>query len=937
MSETLAPNSNISHYRIVSKLGAGGMGEVFLAEDIQLRRKVALKILPENIASDKERLHRFEQEAYAASALNHPNILTIYEFGATDGRHFLATEYVEGETLREKLKSHELSLVEALNIAEQIAFALSAAHAAGIVHRDLKPENVMIRADGIVKLLDFGLAKLIEKKQVSLSDEAETRALVKTNPGMVMGTVAYMSPEQARGKDTDERTDIWSLGVLLYEMVTRRTPFAGETTSDMIAAILTREPPLLSQYLSNVPAELQRIIGKTLRKNREERYQHIKDLWIDLKDLRQELEFQSKLERSASPNTSQAGEIKREADTQILTEERLTGAATTAISTKDLPAGANNSASSAEYIVSSVKRHKTGAIIALGLFVIALTGIGYGIYKWRATENKPALSFQNAKFTRLTTTGKASGVAISPDGKFVVHVQEDQGQQSLWIRQVVTQSNVQIVAPAVVLYGSNITFSPDGNYVYYRVISQELPQGALFQVSTLGGEPKKLLENVSDSPITFSPDGKQFSFVRNALGKESALMIANADGANGRKLVEHKNPPEIISGPAWSPDGKKIVYEVSNVESNDQTVFEASVADGSTKPLTAQRWFRIAKLAWLADGGGLLMLATPGQDFVYQIWHLSYPEAEARQLTNDLNNYPGMSLAADSGTLAVIQSETQASIWVAPLGDISRARQVTSGSGRVDRSLAWTLDDSRIVFSSNASGIDDIWLMGADGSSPKQLTANARINQGPAVSPDGRYIVFHSDRSGVPQLWRMNIDGSDQRQLTNGLGGAQSPQFSPDGRWLVYRTALGKSTVWKIPADGSGEPVQLTDKPSLAPTISPDGKLIAYLYRDETAPWRIAVAPFEGELQAPIKTFDVPTPYSIPLRWTPDGRAVAYIDRRGGVSNILAVPLDGGKPVKLTDFKADRIFSFDFSRDGKQIALSRGTINNDVVLIKDFR
>ena len=578
----------------------------------------------------------------------------------------------------------------------------------------------------------------------------------------------------------------------------------------------------------------------------------------------------------------------------------------------------------------------TRFIIIGAALALAIGGVGYGIYKWTAKRDNAALSFQAAKLTRLTTTGKATGVAISPDGKYVVYIQDDGGQRSLWTRQVATQSNVQIVAPVAGVEYSGLTFSPDGNFIYYSVTSQELPRRALFQVPTLGSEPKKLLEYVSGSAVTFSPDGKQFAFIRPAQEKESALIIANADGTAERKLLGHKNPPESIGVPAWSPDGKRIAYTVLNYDSNDVTVFEAQVADGSTKPLTTQRWVRIGRLAWLADASGLLMLATAGEEFLYQIWHLPYPEGEARRLTNDLNNYQSMSLAADSNTLAVVQSEIRTNIWVAPVGAASGAQPVTSGSG-ASFTLAWA-PDGRIVYDSNAGGARDIWITGAGGASAKQLTANARVNSSPAVSPDGRSVVFVSDRTGVMHLWRMNIDGSDQRQLVNSARGERDPQFSPDGRWLLYEVSLGRATIWKIPADGSAEPVQIADKLSRAPTVSPDSKMVAYYYRENgNAPWRIAVAPIEGG--EPLKTFDLSRSFSSPalLSWTPDGRAVAYPITRNGVSNIFAQPLDGGAPKQLTDFTADRIFSFAFSRDGKQIALSRGTITSDVVLIRDFK
>jgi serine/threonine protein kinase/Tfp pilus assembly protein PilF len=350
---TIAAHTKLGRYEILSQIGAGGMGEVYLAEDIRLHRKVALKILPENIAADKERLLRFEREAQAASALNHPNIITIHEIGEIEDQLFIATEFIEGETLREKIEENDLSVYESVRISEQIAAALSVAHQAHIIHRDIKPENIMIRRDGYVKILDFGLAKLVEKKSEIFDAEAETRAQVNTKAGMIMGTVGYMSPEQARGKDIDERTDVWSLGVCLYEMLSGRQPFTGETTSDTIAAILTKEPLPLDE---NLPSELQRIVRKTLQKDANKRYQTTKDLLIDLEDVKEELKFQNKLERTSPPN-------REEAKTQILNATTADVAHTT---------------SSAEYFVNEIKSNK--GIFGIGLIFMLLSSIGLGYW-----------------------------------------------------------------------------------------------------------------------------------------------------------------------------------------------------------------------------------------------------------------------------------------------------------------------------------------------------------------------------------------------------------------------------------------------------------------------------------------------------------------------------------------------------------------------------
>ncbi len=356
-NEKLRVHQSISHYKILKMLGAGGMGEVYLAQDTRLDRKVALKILPAAFAEDAERMRRFVREAKAASALNHPNILTIYETGEFENTNYIASEFVEGETLSERIRREPMNLKALLEVAVQVAGALQAAHGAGIVHRDIKPDNVMIRPDGFVKLLDFGIAKLTEKKTEPLDAEAATAIKSGTTPGMIIGTANYMSPEQARGKAVDARTDIFSFGIVLYEMLSGKRAFEGENAMDVISSILQKEPVPLSRLTPDVPHEIERIVGKALRKDCEERYQTAKDLLIDLKDARQDLEFQNKLERTASPNREQA-------ETQIVNA-----------TTRDTPP----TASSAEYIAAEIKNHKSG-FIALSVLLLAAIGFGYWFF-----------------------------------------------------------------------------------------------------------------------------------------------------------------------------------------------------------------------------------------------------------------------------------------------------------------------------------------------------------------------------------------------------------------------------------------------------------------------------------------------------------------------------------------------------------------------------
>jgi len=944
----LNTGQQIGHYKIKSLLGVGGMGEVYLAQDLKLGRQVALKLLPAELTRQQERVRRFEQEARAASALNHPNIVTIYEIERSNSSHFIATEFIDGKTLRQHMTKSQradrdgsgaasrMDIVQVLDIATQIASALAAAHAAGIVHRDIKPENVMLRLDGFVKLLDFGLAKLALPQVATMDAEVPHGSMVSTNPGVVMGTTQYMSPEQARGLDVDARTDIWSLGVVLYEMVTGRAPFEGETSSHVIVSILEKEPFPLARH-SEVPEDLELIVMRALCKNKEERYQTAGDLAHDLKSLRQELAVEARLKRSFPPDSNGRETAPSSGGQTVLGVVPHSEART-------LSVDAARPTFSAEYVTSRIKTLKQGPTLILAIFLLTV-GVTLGLYKLLSRDLKPtnaAAPFQTIEFNRLTNTGKVKDAVISLDGKYVAYVAGDDGKDSIWLRQVSTSNNLEIVPPADIQY-YGATFSNDSQYLYYVVKKRNETIGVLHRVPVLGGIATKLIVDV-DGPISLSPDGTQLTFVRGSSSGERALMLANADGTDERKLASrYGHEAFYFGGPSWSPDGKSIACGAGNADATGRymSVVAVQVTDGSVKPLSTQKWRGIGRVAWQQDGKGLILTATDqGRGSPHQLWYLSYPNGEVRRLTRDLHDYDGVSLTSDSTALVSKQTQTISSVWIAPNADADRAKEVLSnkydGYNDFYSVFSW-MPNGQIVYTSLIHGAPSIWVMTAQGTGNKQLTLDSSSNSFPSATSDARYVVFVSDRSRFTSVWRMDIDGNNAKQLTNGDDDSWA-WCSPDGQWVVYHSlALGKRTLRRVSING-GDSEQLTDYISICPVVSRDGRWISCYYRPETkAPWKLAIIPFDGG--PPVKTFDVPQNVVLQslMRLTPDGLALAYITSRNGISNIWLQPLDGTSPKQLTNFKSDQIFWFDWSPDGRQLAVSRGAVTSDVVLIKDLR
>lgn len=916
-------------YEITGKIGEGGMGEVYSARDLELDRTVAIKLLPNEFTADEERRLRFRQEAKVVSALNHPNVITIYEIGENDFGHFLATEFVEGKTLREIIKRESLTLNRILRIMEQAANALVSAHAEHIVHRDIKPENIMVRRDGIVKVLDFGLAKPVVGFKNG-NDSGDN----KTVPGTVMGSARYMSPEQARGLDVDERTDTWSLGVVLYELLIGKPPFDGETTADTLAAVIYHEPEPISNLLPNVPVELSRIVRKALQKDRDERYQSVKDLSLDIKELLHELEHSNSGNRtghiSSNPNFSENPTVIH----RTLSGNHPTDPVFT-------------SASARNTILRSKGRRWPVALAAmLGLFVVAFGG--YAFYNVAIAEAPMAENaFVRPQISRINTDGRVMLPAISPDGKYIAYVAGEIGSRSLVVRQIATDSIV-IVVPPTNQNMQSVTFSPTGDHIYYCLTSTDFAVNTLYQVPTLGGTPKKLIEDV-DSPVTFSPDGKSFAFVRHRTDvNDDAIFVANTDTLAIEELISNKGTGYDFFAfrLGWSPDGEKLVTGAGNRQSGFVTKTDLVQIDVASKQIRSingpREFFHINNVVWFADGSGILFSGRETQNSPNQIWRASYPDGRIDPITNDFNDYLDVSISNDGRSIATLKADTVSSVWKY-LPSAKKGTQFAGESRSLDgyHGLLHRKDGS-LVFTKTEGKETDIWVTDAEGKAAKAIHAEPGYSVMPVAPPDGRYLVFNIQKDKTSKIWRSNPDGSGAVQLSEPDPAIVdfNPQLTPDGATVIFQRKSGdgeKFALMRMSIEGGQAEkfYEAEGRSVFNPRVSPDGERLAYTTYDlKTFQKKLFIAKIRdgrfGEVEKEIE-YNLINQYA----WSPDSKSLTVLTNRSGVQNIWHQPIDGSAPTQITDFKSGRIMNFAWAADGKELFLVRGNTNNDLILIKD--
>jgi serine/threonine protein kinase/Tol biopolymer transport system component len=913
----------VSHYRIVERLGRGGMGVVYKAEDTELGRFVALKFLPEKLGHGSQMLERFRREARAASALDHPNICTIHEIGEHEGKPFIAMQCLEGQTLQHRIAGKPLPLGLLLDLGVEIADALEAAHSKGIIHRDIKPANIFVTTRGHAKILDFGLAKQMrgaggEAAAAATRDDAAPTVGEEqlTSPGTAIGTVAYMSPEQARGEEVDVRSDLFSFGVMLYEMATGVRPFSGNTDVVIFDAILHNIPPDPAQLNPQVHPKLVEIIGKLIEKDPKLRYQHAADLRTDLERLKRDTGSGRSSAATATPGSS---------GTHAAWGRASSGSGT----------GTAQAAGSSA-VVAAARRHKwafaSGAVIVLAVLAAA----GWGIYSFLA-PTRPApvqpVPFQNFSVSPVTSSGDVTAAAISPDGKYILMVKRDAGRQSLWLRNVGSGSDAHLIAPAATTY-ADLTFSPDGNYIYFKRMASK-SSFDLFRAPVLGGTPQDIAHDV-DSNITFSPDGSVMAFLRAndpEVGK-FRLLTAGLDGSNQKVQDIGPLSETTVVALAWAPKGKLLAWS--------QAVGEGIglIAPGQ-KLRSLHLPYVITRIVWDPDGSGMFVvyagMLTGGRR---QIGFVSHPSGKFTPLTRDVYNYPSFSLSGDGKTIAAVQQvpDFHVSLLSSVGAELPTPPALVSATQNI-KSYGWDGDGSLLL-----NKVRRMIRISRDGQSPATLGNNANIIYNQMTGcPAAHAIVasFFGRRHGA-NLFRTAADGTNPVRLTYGRLD-YFPACSRDGKWVYYvDAAQGRLMRVPLAGKGSSEVVPGSAMPNAILAaytfgLSPDGKQLAYLVS--------TTDPATKAISTKIALLDIgsgkpprlltPNPHlaSGPI-FTSNGKMLTYEVADKGVDNLWIQPLNGSRGHQLTHFTSEHIHEFSWSPNDKTLAVLRGHTNSNIVLLR---
>ena len=889
-ARTLRPQDEISRYRILGPLGAGGMGEVYLAQDTALGRNVALKILPPEIVRSEERVRRFVLEAKSASSLSHPNIVTIHEIGQdavkTAGEpdsapvHYISMELVSGKTLSALIHEDKTELRTLLGYLAQAADGIAKAHAAGIVHRDLKPGNIMVTADGFAKVLDFGLAKLTETRASDPNLTSDpTLERNATGEGTVVGTAGYMSPEQVQGKSVDHRSDIFSFGCILYEAATRQRAFSAESSIETMHKVLHEAPTPVEEINSKVPAELRRLVRRCLQKSPEQRLQSMKDLALELREIESEYDALSASASSGSHATAAA------------VQKRATR----------LP-----------WIVAGV--------VVVAAVAIALWGLNRG--------GREGAAFQKMRMTTQTSTGDVVAASLSADGRFLACVSAKAGLTSLRVRQVATGSDVTIIPPGEDRI-DNPSFSPDGNYLYYTSPRPERQNySALFQVPSLGGSPREIAFDV-DSRASFAPDGKQLAFRRHLVSPvEDHLIVFDLGTHQERVLGKVADPLRMEEAPAWSPDGKQIAATLLDLK-----VLRSTIALFDAKSGRRQDWGRFERtqlnsVSWLHGGSGLV---TGGRNLSNsinpQIVLHPYPGGRASRVTNDFNGYTDVSASLSDETIAAVRTTEVSNIYLVDAGG-SAARKLTSATGSENSfSTPAAADTSTLLCDGPRDGVVQIWALNAVSGEARALTDPEGLSFG-ANAAAGVVVYDHVDSSGI-HVWAMNADGTTPRQLTRGAG-EQSQGMSPDGKYVVTNR-FDDAVKFRVVSTSDGRVQLELDQVVGGIVFSPDSRSLVVLRAEQDEKGltanRVDIVPLDG---GPVSASFRPPANAIGVKWAPDGRSISYQDRSEPHSNVLRQPLGGGPAVAVTRVTEGRVLQHRWSPDGNHLAIlvrARGQVD----------